>query len=102
MHAHERGVLDDLIGKVDSERIAREAKTEAHRAVLTPEVDVRVEIEHRVFLTQVCLVRDSLDVILAVLDEAAVGQRAAVLQQALCEPRSTCWSVVVFAGGTKR
>ena len=63
---------------------------------------VRVEIEHRVFLTQVCLVRDSLDVILAVLDEAAVGQRAAVLQQALCEPRSTCWSVVVFAGGTKR
>ena len=86
MHLHERWVLDNLVGKVDAERVAREAEAEPHGAVLTAERDVGVQVEDRAVLAQVGLVGDRLDVVLAVLDESAVGERAAVLQQPHREP----------------
>ena len=86
MHLHERRVLDNLVGKVDAERVAREAEAEPHCAVLPPEGDVGVEVEHGAVLAQVRLVRDGLDVVLAVFDEAAVRERSAVLEEAAGEP----------------
>ena len=80
MHGHERGVLDYLIGQVDPEGVSREAAAEPHGAVLAAERDVRVDVEDRAVLAEVGLACDRLNVVLAVLDEPAVGQRSAVLQ----------------------
>ena len=85
VHSHERGVLDDLIRKVDAESVARESEAEPHSAVLPAKLDVLVELEDDTVLAEVGLMSDRLDVVLAVPDESAVGKRAAVLQQALRE-----------------
>ena len=78
-------MFDDLVWEVDAEGIPGKTKAEADGTVLATESDVGVEVEHGAVLAQVRLVRDGLDVVLAVPDESAVGKRAAVLQQALRE-----------------
>ena len=86
MHGHECRVLDNLIGQVDAESVAREPAAESHRAVLAAKGNVRVEVKDSAVLPKVGLMGDCFDVILAVLDEAAVRERSAVLEEAAGEP----------------
>ena len=86
MHGQKGGMLDHLIGQVNAEGVARQTETEPHGAVFPAESDVRVEVEHRPVLTEIGFVGDCLDVILAVFDESAVSQRAAVLEESRGKP----------------
>ena len=63
VHSHERGVLDDLIRKVDSESVARKPEAEPHSAVLPARLDVFVELENDTMLAEIGLMSNSLDVV---------------------------------------
>ncbi len=89
MHVHEGRMLDDFIWEVYVERVARQPAAEAHCAVFASEGSVGVEIKHNSVLAEISFMGNRLDVVLAVLDEAAVGERTTVLEQARSEPNCT-------------
>ena len=82
MHSHEGGMFDHLIGEVDAKGIPGKTKAEANSTVLAAESDVGVEVEHCALHAQVSLVGHGFDVVLAMLHEATVSQRTAVLEKA--------------------
>lgn len=88
MHSHERGMLDHLVGQIDAERVTSEAEAEPDGTVLAAESDVGVEVKDGAVHAEIGLIGYGFDVVLAVLDEAAVGQRPAALQETRSESDS--------------
>ena len=88
MHSHKRGVLDHLVGQIDAECVARKTEAEPDGTVLAAKGDVGVEVKDSAVHAEIGLVGHGFDVVLAVLDEAAVGQRPAAPQKTRSESDS--------------